>query len=1241
MTDTYSSEQEARQALNGMSRLLDAPDNSQIISDYNPYDVPGTLEDAARYKLANTFGERDPCKLDEGAFVQSANKFEKVEQGLFDSKYKETLGRFGAGYSLYFAMFIFTIILLCFPLGVAASLYMYKNSQGTDCYTGSQRTAGQEYVRTMLMKTWGPSVATQPKIEKSKAKKNLFLFEQNSALFNEHRTNDDFSDNRRRLLKKVLVDKSQINKQNKSRTRNLTSLNQAKKLKNTGKTTSKKAAPSTERSPNDQENFSELTPAQKKNLKVGRPTKDKAENKKVFVNSSAFTEWPIPLNGQASPLAVPASELTPEELDVMIKTNEKKFMTKADLKQLKVHKSTLLDCSEKIKNKTYSFRELVYCKQFEPALALNNIAKSDLIIFMHFYCKTRFLYPDPSCQLYAKLGCRFTKSFNKIMSLRTKQLFSKNRAAFNKRVKTNENIIDNQMNYSPYCQKLAFERYVLMFTGKVCVITKGIYMSQLSLGNRASNADPSAWYHYCNIFTVATYWILTQLWVIYCKTMKKHYDEQNDTPNDYAFELSGLPTGFSDKNLNMKEEIVKMFLGYGFNVAETSLIYDTTDYDEKRESLDEKRAELAKLTYKFKNKLLNYQDEGLPEKVKSLENEITTLKAECDEYENMFDSGNAGPLFLGNAIVSLETQAEKTMALEKFPKDQGLVDGLVDDAIAAVMKKEKDPLEMNIKGTKYTSLKAKACPDPADILYTNQKHGFTDKTIRHGVSQVALGQAFTACFYGVFYVFMLGQNIVNHQLEYHIVNKFLSWDWIVTKMSTIAVSVGIVVFNIVLDRVVKIVYNQRKFNYNTDLQVAIASTSFKLQFYNTTLCPVISSFISMNYLGTTGQIIQINSIFFATLVISNIKGFFDVSYYINVGFQWQFARALKNGDKSYLAGFTQKDVNLLFEGQEFDLSSKFASFFTNLGMAMHFLPILPMGVFFSIGAVIIEFWIVKWTVLKRSTSRIIVSGEIAENMKSEFDFCLVCFGVGMIFKEAILCIMNSQPIWIEKVTIIILIFALLNWLGLTNFIVNCLYGCCAGKDEVNDLAVWSTENQKWDTTYSLCNPATAVNERHRRAQPKTLEEIRRALSITRDFNMLDIFRMIDHKNIGYLTAHDLQEWSVSGPQKFKTNKNDWDNVMNAYDVDKDGKFTFSEFCVMWLPYKNSYTSILQKKSPNLCDRFAHYSVQTKKLIENALYLIIFECREDRKIQSHSAQLNQSHGKSEWGYEKKSSLLFEY
>lgn len=89
--------------------------------------------------------------------------------------------------------------------------------------------------------------------------------------------------------------------------------------------------------------------------------------------------------------------------------------------------------------------------------------------------------------------------------------------------------------------------------------------------------------------------------------------------------------------------------------------------------------------------------------------------------------------------------------------------------------------------------------------------------------------AFTGCFYGVFIVFMLGQNIKNYQQEYHIVYSFLSWGWIETKISTIAVSVGIVIFNIILDIVVGIVYGMRKMNYNTDVQAGIAATSFKVQ----------------------------------------------------------------------------------------------------------------------------------------------------------------------------------------------------------------------------------------------------------------------------------------------------------------------------------------------------------------------------------------------------------------------------
>jgi len=42
MTDTQKREDEARLALDSMSRLLDKHDNSQIVDGNNPYSVPGT-----------------------------------------------------------------------------------------------------------------------------------------------------------------------------------------------------------------------------------------------------------------------------------------------------------------------------------------------------------------------------------------------------------------------------------------------------------------------------------------------------------------------------------------------------------------------------------------------------------------------------------------------------------------------------------------------------------------------------------------------------------------------------------------------------------------------------------------------------------------------------------------------------------------------------------------------------------------------------------------------------------------------------------------------------------------------------------------------------------------------------------------------------------------------------------------------------------------------------------------------
>merc|ERR1711976_357395 len=101
-------------------------------------------------------------------------------------------------------------------------------------------------------------------------------------------------------------------------------------------------------------------------------------------------------------------------------------------------------------------------------------------------------------------------------------------------------------------------------------------------------------------------------------------------------------------------------------------------------------------------------------------------------------------------------------------------------------------------------------------------------------------------------------------------------------------------------------------------------------------------------------------------------------------------------------------------------------------------------------------------------------------MKSEFDFCLICFAIGMVIKEAILCILNSQPIYVESITFTLFGLAVLNWFDTSDFLVDildsCFRGlvtkCCIGTvDYRNTEAPYSEESLKWDCTYNTENPA--------------------------------------------------------------------------------------------------------------------------------------------------------------------------
>ena len=119
---------------------------------------------------------------------------------------------------------------------------------------------------------------------------------------------------------------------------------------------------------------------------------------------------------------------------------------------------------------------------------------------------------------------------------------------------------------------------------------------------------------------------------------------------------------------------------------------------------------------------------------------------------------------------------------------------------------------------------------------------------------------------------------------------------------------------------------------------------------------------------------------------------------------------------------------------------------------------------------------------------------------------------------------------------------------------------------------------------------------------KLVEDKRKTLSLRSDFNITDLFNMIDTGKTGYLSLNDLDGFSTQ--YKISVNRADWENVIARYDVDNDGMLCFSEFNLLWVPYTKNYRSSLEKKGPKLCDKFSNYTVQSRKCIKDLLYSIV-------------------------------------
>jgi len=227
--------------------------------------------------------------------------------------------------------------------------------------------------------------------------------------------------------------------------------------------------------------------------------------------------------------------------------------------------------------------------------------------------------------------------------------------------------------------------------------------------------------------------------------------------------------------------------------------------------------ELAKLKYKIQNGLIKVNDGvkpccgGLPssndvlKQIDDLEKSIPENKKKCDETSKRYESKDFNGCFQGTSFICFETEKMKNQSLERFCK-KGIF-----------CKSQIEELVLELGDQKFNVSVKDAVP-PMDVLFENQKYvnSFWSRVWRYLFSHLIMFLTFIVCFISVTIIYIIGQNIRNYNSNHKIKFTLLSTDWIFYMASTKLVSVGIVIFNIILDMVVNLMVSFRKERNKTD-----------------------------------------------------------------------------------------------------------------------------------------------------------------------------------------------------------------------------------------------------------------------------------------------------------------------------------------------------------------------------------------------------------------------------------------
>jgi hypothetical protein len=512
---------------------------------------------------------------------------------------------------------------------------------------------------------------------------------------------------------------------------------------------------------------------------------------------------------------------------------------------------------------------------------------------------------------------------------------------------------------------------------------------RMSVGNHGDPDDEDEafplWQSIMNILMMALMYVAYYLIRARQHVQTQVIDDAIVTPGDYAILVKGLPAEFS------KEEISEFFAKQGRKdgvevvVDKVNLPYKIKEFVEKSKTHESlKNLLFDKQAFEEANPGQTFQERRLfcckkPSRLASeIEQECEEITKQLLDFIDRAETGDVS-LLVGQAFVTFRRQesADAVVAFWGGNQVKRFWSRLFNSC-----RKKKVMTEHYKFDPKH--LIVEAAPEPNDIIWENIGTTFMEKLkarLRtYMFCLLALAASFVMIYFASYY-----QESIQSDYDNTPESDRTKSDLVKVRMMSILPSVGVVVINIILEKVIRTLTYFEKHETLTEYNSSVALKLTFAQVVNTALIAFIVNLDWKNKWFVPGGLIEdMTWILISNALVQPLLKIFNVQHLVKY-----IQRRRAPNDPT----LTQSEANEIFEEPFVDMAKCYACLMKTFIVTVIYAPILPFGVVVSVVGVFLMYWTDKYMLLRRHARPNRMSCELSTLMTGYLPFTIFLYSV--------------------------------------------------------------------------------------------------------------------------------------------------------------------------------------------------------------------------------------------------------